>query len=249
MTGAAAPVFAQPLPTDWADVEGRIQYAYYTDDARALNGVLVTLDPKPVEGEEASAAADAGPRAYFRALTHYRLAQVLSAKNKSQAKDAVSDCGKEIDKAVEALPKVPLGLDETPEGRHQRAEAYALGTACALAVGNRPGSRIEEAVKLEPRNPRVRLVEALTALDRAGKDAAARSAAVQKLRGVTTMFEAARAGASTSPEWGAAEAYAYLGRALYDQRDIVGAREALERALLIAPDYAFARRQMSQITR
>ena len=28
------------------------------------------------------------------------------------------------------------------------------------------------------------------------------------------------------------------GRALFDQRDVVGAREALERALLIAPDYA-----------
>src|SRR6185295_8168468 len=34
------------------DVEGRIQYAYYTDDARALNGVLASLKPKPVEGED-----------------------------------------------------------------------------------------------------------------------------------------------------------------------------------------------------
>ena len=63
------------------------------------------------------------------------------------------------------------------------------------------------------------------------------------------MFEAARAGATTTPEWGAAEAYAFLGRALYDQRDLVGAREALERALLIAPDYALARRLAAQITR
>ena len=63
------------------------------------------------------------------------------------------------------------------------------------------------------------------------------------------MFEAARAGASTTPEWGAADAYAFLGRALYEQRDVVGAREALERALLIAPDYAMARKLMSQITR
>jgi len=37
--------------------------------------------------------------------------------------------------------------------------------------------------------------------------------------------------------------------ALYDMRDVVGAREALERSLLIAPDYAFARKLMSQITR
>jgi Tfp pilus assembly protein PilF len=63
------------------------------------------------------------------------------------------------------------------------------------------------------------------------------------------MFETARAGASTTPEWGAAEAYAYLGRALFDQRDVVAAREALERALLIAPEYTFARQLMAQITR
>jgi hypothetical protein len=249
---ASRPAFSQ----EWGDIEGRIQYAYYTDDARALNSVLTLLSPAPVEGEAQSAQADASTRAYFRALTHYRLAQVQTAGNKSAARDAIDDCGEEIDQSVEALPRVLPGLDESPEARHQRAEAYALATACTLAgremssfVGGRIGSRIDEAVKLEPKNPRVRLVEALAAYDRAGKDTAARAAAVQKLKGVTVMFEAARAAASTTPEWGAAEAYAFLGRALIGEKDVVGAREALERALLIAPDYAFARRQMKQITR
>jgi tetratricopeptide (TPR) repeat protein len=258
LAGVTSPALPQPAAVSWADIEGRIQYAYYTDDARALNGVLTSLKPKPVEGEEESRAADAGTRAYFRALAHYRLAQVLAASKKSQARDAIDDCGAEVDHAVDTLPIVKFGLDETPEAKHQRAEAYALGTACTLAgremssipfTGGRIGSRIEEAVKLEPKNPRVRLVEALVAYERAGKDAAEKTAAVQKLRAVTPMFEAARAGASTTPEWGAAEAYAFLGRALYDQRDAVGAREALERALLLAPDYAFAKRLMAQITR
>jgi tetratricopeptide (TPR) repeat protein len=256
VAGAIAPAMAQPVATSWSDIEGRIQYAYYTDDARALNGMLASLEPKPVEGEAAAAEADFAIRSYFRALAHYRLAQVQSTGKKSQARNAIDDCNQEVDNAIEALPKVPLGLDETPEARRQRAEAYALGTACTLAGremsafgGGRIGSRIDEAVKLEPKNPRVRLVEALAAFDRAGKDAAARNAAIQKLRAVTTLFEAARAGASTTPEWGAAEAYNFLGRALFDQRDVVAAREALERALLIAPDYASARRLMSQITR
>jgi len=256
--GMALPAFSQQALTDWADVEGRIQYAYYTEDARALNSVLSSLKPKLSEGEEESSVADASTRSYFRALAHYRLAQVLTSSKKAAARDAIDDCGEELDDAVEALPQIPLGLDETPAGKHQRAEAYALATACTLAgremssmpfSGGRIGSRIEEAVKLEPKNPRVRLVEALAAYDRAGKDAAEKSAAVQKLKLVTVMFEAARAGASTTPEWGAAEAYAFLGRALIGEKDVVGAREALERALLVAPDYAFARRQMSQITR
>lgn len=257
LAGGSSLAAAQAPPTDWADIEGRIQYAYYTNDARALNAVLTSLKPKPVEGEESSAPADLSTRAYFRALTHYRLAQVLTVTQKSQARRAIDDCGDEVDTAVGALPKVPLGLDESADGRHQRAENYALVTACTLAGremssmpfgGGRIGSRIDEAVKLEPKNPRVRLVEALAAFDRAGKDAPEKAAALQKLRVVTQMFETARAGASTTPEWGAAEAYAFLGRALYDQRDVVGAREALERSLLIAPDYAFARTLMAKIT-
>jgi tetratricopeptide (TPR) repeat protein len=116
-------------------------------------------------------------------------------------------------------------------------------------AGGRIGSRIDEAVKLEPRNPRVRLVEALAMFERAGKNAEQKTAALKNLRAVTEMFEAARAAASSTPEWGAAEAYAFLGRALFDQRDFLGSREALERSLLIAPEYAFARNLMAQITR
>jgi tetratricopeptide (TPR) repeat protein len=257
LSGGVAAVFAQGK-SDWADVEGRIQYAYYTNDARALSGMLASLRPKAVEGEESPAADDVATRSYFRALANYRLAQVLIATKKSEARSAIDDCDDEIDAAVAALPKVPIGLDETDENRQQRAEAYALGTACTLAGremssmpfgGGRIGSRIDEAVKLEPKNPRVRLVEALAMFDRAGKDMEGKSAALKRLRTVTAMFETARAGASTTPEWGAAEAYAFLGRALFDMRDVVGAREALERALLIAPDYAFARKLMAQITR
>ena len=104
--------------------------------------------------------------------------------------------------AVDALPKVPLGLDETDENRKQRAEAYALGTACTLAGremssipfgGGRIGSRIDEAVKLEPKNPRVRLVEALAMFDRAGKNADEKAAALKKLRAVTRDVRSRRA--------------------------------------------------------
>jgi tetratricopeptide (TPR) repeat protein len=256
--GFASLAQAQGAPPDWADVEGRIQYAYYTNDARALNSMLTALNPKAVEGEEATGGDEAITRWYFRALTHYRLAQVLTTTQKSKAKDAIDECGDEADEAVDALPKVPLGLDETDANRKKRAEAYALATACTLAGremssipfgGGRIGSRIDEAVKLEPKNPRVRLVEALAMFDRAGKNVDEKAAALKNLRAVTVMFEQARAAASSTPEWGAAEAYAFLGRALFDQRDVVSAREALERSLLIAPEYAFARKLMAQITR
>lgn len=261
LAGASSllPSITRAQGIDWADVEGRIQYAYYTNDARALRVVLASLKPKPgSEGEAEGGGADPGTRAYFRALAHYRLAQVLDATQKSQARRAIGDCDDEVDEALEALPVVKYGLDEAPENQLKRAEAYALGTACTLAGremsslpfgGGRIGSRIEDAIRIAPRNPRVRLVEALAEFERAGKKADEKAAAIAHLRAVTAMFEQARAQASTTPEWGAAEAYAFLGKALIDQRDALGAREALERALLIAPEYAFARRLMATITR
>lgn len=248
---------ARAQPAAWSDLEGRIQYAYYTEDARALNSVLGSLKPKA--GSEAEPGADEGRRAYFRALAHYRLAQVLYAGRKPpQARDAIDACGDEVDRAVASLPRVPAGLDESPEQRLQRVEAYALGTACTLAgremsslpfAAGRIGSRIDEAERLEPKNPRVLLVKALALFERAGKNAEVQGQALRHLRSAILMFEQARSQVTSTPEWGAAEAYAFLGRALIDQRDVVGAREALERALLIAPEYAYARRLMSQITR
>jgi hypothetical protein len=197
-------------------------------------------------------------RSYFRGLAHYRLAQVLAVSKKSQARSAIDDCGEEVDNAVDALPKVPTGQDEPDEARHQRTEAYVLGTACTLAGremssipfgGGRIGSRIDEAIKLEPRNPRVRLVEALVAYDRAGKDANAKAAAVEKLRAVTVMFESgtrwrihdAGVGAPPRPTPSLA-AHCWISATWS------AAREAIERALLIAPDYAYARRLATQIT-
>ena len=51
----------QARPPNWADVEGRIQYAYYTEDARALNSMLNSLKPKTVEGEERERGAGRRP--------------------------------------------------------------------------------------------------------------------------------------------------------------------------------------------
>ena len=93
---AASAATAQTSPADWSDIEGRIQYAYYTNDSRALNSVLTSLKPKGGEGEGES-GDDAAMRHYFLALTHYRIAQVMVAVKKSQAKDAIGECGDEVD--------------------------------------------------------------------------------------------------------------------------------------------------------
>ena len=72
--------------------------------------------------------------------------------------------------------------------------------------------------------------------------------ALGKLRKTTAAFEAERSDADHLPGWGAAEAWLLLARDLLDHGDSVGAREALEHALLIAPEFAEARRLMAKFT-
>jgi tetratricopeptide (TPR) repeat protein len=112
-----------------------------------------------------------------------------------------------------------------------------------LAVPKSNG-QMERAVKLAPKDPRVLLLQALEN----GEGGKIDAPAIAKLKKAAAAFEAERQGVDHTPGWGAAEAYAYLGRGYLDQGDVVAARDALERALLIAPDFVMAKRLLTRIT-
>ena len=51
------------------------------------------------------------------------------------------------------------------------------------------------------------------------------------------------------PSWGYADTYAYIGKCLREKGDLLGARNAYERALIVAPDFAAARRELQELLR
>jgi tetratricopeptide (TPR) repeat protein len=130
----------------------------------------------------------------------------------------------------------------------------ALQSACLRTLGNltpwkplaapKSTGQMEKAAKLAPKDPRVLLLQALQD-DEGGRIGAE---AIGKLKKAAAAFEAERQGVERTPGWGAAEVYVYLGRGYLQQGDVLAARDALERALLIAPDFAMARRLMKKIT-
>ncbi len=91
------------------------------------------------------------------------------------------------------------------------------------------------------------LLDAVGAFERApnGED---KERAVGKLKKAIAALEDEREDIVHVPGWGLAEAYAYLGRIYLDRGDTVAARDALERALLAAPEFGQARRLMTKIT-
>jgi len=223
---------AYATDVDWMDVEGRIQYGFYTEDARALGAVVSQLS-----------GADGGEdplRHYYVGLANYRLSMVIAEKDKSRAREAAARCVSRLDAAVTS--------------KSDFAEGLALQSACLRTLanltawkplaGSKSTGQMERAAKLAPKDPRVLLLQALEN----GEGGKIDAPAIVKLKKAAAAFEVERQGVDRTPGWGAAETYAYLGRGYLEQGDVLAARDALERALLIAPDFALARRLLQKIT-
>lgn len=216
------------LAADWADLEGRIQFAWFTEDVRALRGTLASL---------ASRADTDALHDYYLGLGEYRVLLLTLERDKDAAKAAAEACVDHLDAANGA--------------RRDFADGLALQAACqallatlkpwkAPLLGPRSDALFSRAQALAPRNPRVLLLEAL-----ADKDL---ERAHGKLLAAVEAFEGERQRVAPTPSWGAPEAYAQLGRNDLERNDAVAARGSLERALLLAPDFALPRRLLATIT-
>jgi hypothetical protein len=209
-----------------ADLAARVAFGYYDRDAHVIEAAhdeLVRLGDDP----------DAR---YQRALAALRLTQ-LRAQQGAPLGEWPAEC-------AEAAPPGDAGGPAA-------AERWLLVAACSQVAdrgepGEAPGRdrRREQALmrarELDPANPRLALLEALEISDRpALAEPAARAAASGRLRAALESF-AARQAPPGGPDWGEPEALALLAETVLAAGEVRAARDLVERALLIAPDYRFA---------
>jgi hypothetical protein len=235
---ATLPVRAQGN-VDLDDTAARIQYAFYTADARSLEELLNTLGG----GGGAETEAPSAIREYYLAYGHWRLAETYAdqaAQNKrSDARGLASRAARDCAEHAEAAYKQDARL----------AEAYALEAICSSPPGRAasPGARrpsgscaksrvLRTGLEIEPANPRIRLIEVICS----GSDKAGDSVILARLRGVVNAFDNAPVSRPGKPDWGHAEALVLLGQSYIEHGESVPARDALERALVLAPDYKAA---------
>ncbi len=234
----AARLAAADSAAELSDLAGRIDYGFYVDDARAIEATLPALGRMSDE--------DASVR-YYRAFAAFRRLQ-LSAQHGVPADKLVADCiaNATPEESAERLPRA-----EAEARAKAAAESWILVAACAgfaghpdLAKGLTRDRRGEQALararELDAGNPRVALLDAwLVSRRPALADVQARDAAVEKLQAALAAF-AAWSPRSDAPDWGEAEALAALGEVSLARGETRSARDLIERALLIAPEYGFA---------
>ena len=241
--GLALTVLAGAVCADegqWRDTESRIQYGYYTQDTRALTNVAAAVDAAETKDQW---------QGYYAGLANWRLAELAvlhpSGKSTPTVAQLAERCVHAVDRVLQEQPGFAEGL-----------ALRAICTATPLAggglhvpfAGHGPRKDLDRALELAPKSPRVLLLDALGDYQFSAALGGNIERALPKLRRAVAAFEAERGGTEALPGWGASEAYYYLGRDLLEHADPVGARDALEHALLLAPEYAQARALMAKIT-
>jgi tetratricopeptide (TPR) repeat protein len=226
-------------PQEGGDVQAQILYAYHTEDTNTLQDLI--------QGLHKELKDDAGNPAlhYHLAHAHYRLADLSGRAAARRADEALSDC---IDDLRPLLRKDVKSV-----------EALILQGACYLSLADlrtvesvvlraRAWDRLNAAAKLAPRNPRLLLIESTQALAHARTDSPERQQALSQLNLAVQEFDRAPATNVDEPGWGHAEAYLALGCELKAQGDRVQARNLIEKALIAAPDYKSAQRQLALLS-
>jgi len=211
---ALAPLVARAeLSAELLDLAARVQYGYYQADARAIEAAQVALDR----------LGDSPGVVYYRDFAALRLAQLGGRDDDKR----LSDCARR----------------EAPAERAGRAaaEAAVLAAACALAASDE--RRFEQALAraraFDDDHPRIALLEAWALERSAARNPGARAELEAKLAAAAAAFDAWTP-TIDDPEWGQAEALAALGEGALARGDVRAARDLLERALLLAPDYSRA---------
>lgn len=211
---AAFSVSAAPS-AEVLDLAARVHYGYYHAEPRTIDAALTALER----------LGDAPDVLYWRDFAALRRAQ-LGASDRA-ASGRLRECAQR-----DPQPK----LD-----KHFTAEAWVLAAACAQVAGD--AGRREQALAFarerDDDNPRIELVEAWAAIAGAGTDVARRDAAATRLAAVVEAFEAWEPSLE-DPDWGYAEALTALAAAALDRGQTRTARDYIERALLLAPDYRAA---------
>jgi hypothetical protein len=211
IASCAAVFAASAAPSpELLDLAARVHYGYYNAEPRAIDAAIEGLE-----------RLNESPKVlYYRDFAALRRAQLG-----------------EIDRAREQRLRACMERDVAP-GPDKRfaAEAWVLVAACAEVAGDK--GRRERALSLarerDDDNPRIALVEAWALAREAGADAAA-----AKLAAVVEAFDA-WAPSLDDPEWGQAEALTALAADALQRGQARAARDLIERALLLAPEYRAA---------
>jgi tetratricopeptide (TPR) repeat protein len=226
---------AQTSREELSDLVGRIEYSFYAGDSSTLKQAIESL-----EKAEVSDAQKATQVNYLN-FGRWKMAQLLAERKKS------GDAGDYADKCTDSVEVKKFSKKAKAEYEALQAACYAVLAEVrfvrALLYRSSMESHLEKAVKLDPKNLQVTFVSAWA---KAYREPAAPETYTALKQSVSAFAD--NAGRLQDTGWGYAEALYMLGRTELARHDMLAARNSLERASVIAPDYVAVQALLKQLT-
>jgi tetratricopeptide (TPR) repeat protein len=228
-----------------------------SDDAESLRNGIVMSEYSLIRGDLQGLRSARGALArlsdrstlqpwgqYYLGLTNLRLILLARTQGMDPEREWIDGC---IDSAK-------LSLEQRTS-----SETFALLGACygmksvAQPLGAplwtpRSGSNFKKALDLDPENPRAWYLQALVEFHTPGLLGGSIEQSETMLLKALSLYENDQAGDSLAPDWGEADAWLLSGRINLEKQDVLTAREALERSLLLAPGYSEAEQLLQQVS-
>ncbi|HEY4218928.1 MAG TPA: tetratricopeptide repeat protein [Gemmatimonadaceae bacterium] len=217
-------------PSKWADtISAEIEKAQLADDATRLNAAVA------LAGRVATAYPTDGLILHYQGYALYRRAVSHAANSAGDA--ATLESAKVV--LARSLQSHPL-----PETHMLIAsidgQLIASDPNRAMELGIDSQSETGAALAIGAKNPRVWLLRGQGAIFTPPEYGGGLDQAEAQLKRAIELF-AADAPKLGEPSWGKAEAYAWLGQVYEKKGDKVNAAAMYDKAIEIAPTYAFAK--------
>lgn len=217
--------------SDLRDLAARLQYAAFTEDLAGLRQSLDRLKHLEVE------VVTLPLKQNYQAYGEWKLAEALASKDKSAAAEAAERCAD--------------GANPSAAGRGKvlKADQLALQTICFDLLGELRAVRavyyqrkrdqiLTAAIATDAVNPRVLLAQALTVQSQGQENQ-------QRITRAVAAFDE-QVSEPGRPDWGYPEALIALGSYELKQGNALAARNALEKALVLVPEYRRAQILLDQ---
>lgn len=225
----ACALLAPCVRAELADAAARLSYGYYTEEPAVVRAAFDALERMP-DGPEVD---------YYRALAAMRLVELGVTGS-----DLLGRC---VD--------IGEGLEASP--RFAREAAVLVAACSSLAAREAPlksilhhrrrDAALARVLGVQPDHPRALWVAAWSeSLDAVLAGQPLGESDRMAVEAAVTAFRESEAGYD-APDWGQAEALAYLGAAWLAAGDARRGRDLLEEALLVAPGYRLALELMGQL--
>lgn len=232
----AGPVRAAVGMDELSDLAARIQFAVFEGDFETLDRLAGELAEERARGE-------------LKPLLRYQAAYAAY-----RAGELAPAAGRADSPYLEQCEEQALAAADEAAGF---ADALALAGACAvldasrnltaLLSATRGRRHLRAARELEPESPRVLLLSAVS-LIRRPQLAEGWGTPAELLARAAERYATAMPPGRGRPDWGEAETAALQAEQAVAAGEVLAARDAAERALMLAPDYRRARTVLEKLS-